>query len=104
MIEDMMICKFVAEQQILRLLESNSDPGILEHNCGQVALIASSPESQRKRSYKCGDALDEQFETVSAQKLRGFSGRQGSFTSCNSNIIELTSRLHGVSFLLLASH
>jgi hypothetical protein len=67
MIEDMMICKFVAQHQTMHLQESNADPGILENDCGQVALIASDPGSRRKHSYKCGDGLDEQFETVSAQ-------------------------------------
>jgi hypothetical protein len=43
-------------------------PGILERH---VTLIASSPGSRRKRSYNCGDALDEQFETVSAQIAPG---------------------------------
>jgi hypothetical protein len=34
-----------------------------------VCTIALDPvqESRRKQSYKCGDALDEQLETVSAQ-------------------------------------
>jgi hypothetical protein len=78
MIEDMMICKFVAEHQTLHLQGSNSDPGILAQDYEHVALIASSPGSRCKQSYKCGDALDEQFETVSAQIAPGLSGRQGS--------------------------
>jgi len=36
MIEDMMICKFVAEHQTVHLQESNSDPSILENDGGHV--------------------------------------------------------------------
>ncbi len=39
MIEDVAICKFVAEHQTLRLQESNSDSGILERDCAHVTLI-----------------------------------------------------------------
>ena len=73
MIEDMMICKFVAE-----LAEFNSDLSVPRMIVGTFALVASNPGSRCKHSYKCGNGLDEQLETVSAQIARGFSGRQGS--------------------------
>jgi len=105
MIEDMMICKFVAEHQTLHLQGSNSDPGILAQDYEHVALIASSPGSRCKQSYKCGDALDEQLETVSAQIAPGaFLVARDQFASWDSNIEDLTSRLWGVLFLLQPSH
>ena len=70
MIEDVLIWKFVAEHQPLH--KSQLEPGILEIVIVRtVALIAPSQESRRKQSYKCGDALDEQLETVSAQIAPG---------------------------------
>ena len=102
MIEDVLIWKFVAEHRPLH--KSQLEPGILD--CVRtVAPIAPSPGSRRKQSYKCGDALDEQRETVSAQIAPGaFQVARDQFASWDSNTDDLTSRLWGVLFLLRPSH
>jgi len=46
MIEDIMICKFVAEHQTLRLQEANWDAGILEYNCGASHPVRISMQAQ----------------------------------------------------------
>ena len=72
MIEDMMICKFVAEHQTVHLQESNSDPSILENDGGHVRA-KSDPIQDRDASIvtKCGNGLDEQLETILAQIAPG---------------------------------
>ena len=71
----------------------------------RIALIAPGPGSRCKQSHKCGDALDEQLETVSAQIAPGaFQVARDQFASWNSNLEELTFRLCGVVFLLRPSH
>jgi hypothetical protein len=62
MIEDVLIWKFVAERQPLHKSQLESSIAIVFN----VALVDPVQASRRKQTYKCGDALDEQLETVSA--------------------------------------
>ncbi len=66
MIEDLLIWKFVAEHP--HCTRANSNPAFSTVIVCTIALVGPSPGiPRRKQSYKCGDALDEQLETVSAQ-------------------------------------
>ena len=50
MIEDVVICKFVAEHQTFYLQESNSDPGILcarSANCTQSGISMQAQSQMR---------------------------------------------------------
>ncbi len=67
MIEDMMTCKFMAEHQTGHLQESNSDPSILENDGGHVRANRIQSRIAMQAQLQCGNGLDEQLETVSAQ-------------------------------------
>jgi hypothetical protein len=49
---------------------------------GTFALIGSNLGSRCKRSYKCGNGLDDQLETVSAQIAPGLFRSRDQFASC----------------------
>jgi hypothetical protein len=67
-IENLLIWKFVAGTSMHK---SQLEP---IRDCVHVALVAPGlGESRSEQSYKCGDALDEQLETVSAQIAPGLS-------------------------------
>ena len=65
MIEDVLIWKFVAEHP--HCTRANSNPAFSTVIVCTTRLLDAVQESRRKQSYKCDDALDEQFERVSAR-------------------------------------
>jgi hypothetical protein len=78
---------------------------VVEYGSRPSTYRPEVPASRCTHRYKRGDALDEQFETVSAQSSGLSGGRQRSVCLMRVNDIEeFTSRLCGVSFLLRPSH
>jgi hypothetical protein len=69
MIEDLLIWKFVAEH--LHCTRANSNPAFSTVIVCSIALVGPSPRISTQAELHCGDALDEQLETVSAQLAPG---------------------------------